>query len=237
MANYNNPSDEFVKTPIDTVIEFFNSSTFLKVYPDSFRIGKLKLAFGQFDANKKLKSNIDFYLEMKKGDALVLCHDILSGRLAVEMDNEIKNRLSNPKIDEKAKQYAKPVRMYQGGVPAQKVKRKDGKALSRILEISSGSKKPFIFTCKEGPGEQNTKGLIAPKFNNGNAEKRIIVALTNEELKAMALAVQAYYTAWLSAELAMKSIAEERKRRKQIKSKSSNNSFNVNEIEEIDEAA
>ncbi len=236
MANYNNPSDEFVKTPIDTVIEFFNSSTFLKIYPDSFNIGKLKLAFGQFDGNKKLKNNIDFYLEMKKGDALVLCHDILSGRLAVEMDKEIKDRLSNPKIDEKAKQYAQPVRMYQGGVSAQKAKRKDGKALSRILEILSGSKKPFIFTCKEGPGEQNAKGLIVPKFNNSNAEKRIIVALNNEEIKAMALAVQAYYNAWLQASFSVKLFAEERKKREQKKSKSSNNSFNVNKNEEIDAA-
>lgn len=89
MANYNNPNDEFAKTPIDTVIEFFNSSTFLKIYPDSFGIGKLKLAFGQFDTNnKKLKNNIDFYLEVKKGDVLVLCQDILSGRLSAEMEKE-----------------------------------------------------------------------------------------------------------------------------------------------------
>lgn len=236
MANYNNPNDEFAKTPIDTVIEFFNSSTFLKIYPDSFGIGKLKLAFGQFDGNKKLKNNIDFYLEIKKGDALVLCQDILSGRLATEMKKEKDARLSDPNIDEKAKQYAKPVRMYQGGISAKKAKRKDNMALSKVLEISSGAKKPVVFTCKEGPGEQNAKGLIVPRFNNSNAEKRIIVALTAEELKAMALATQTYYNAWLSAAFSVKMFAEERKKKDQNKSKPSNN-FNINEIEDIDDVA
>lgn len=238
MANYNNPNDEFAKTPIDTVIEFFNSSTFLKIYPDSFGIGKLKLAFGQFDTNnKKLKNNIDFYLEVKKGDVLVLCQDILSGRLSAEMEKEKKTRLSDSNIDEKAKQYAKPVRMYQGGVSAKKAKRKDNMALSKVLEISSGAKKPVVFTCKEGPGEQNAKGLIVPRFNNSNAEKRIIVALTMEELKAMALAVQAYYNAWLSAAFSVKLFAEERKKKNQSKSKPPNNNFNINRIEDIEEVA
>lgn len=237
MANYNNPKDEFAKTPIDTVIEFFNSSTFLKIYPDSFGIGKLRFSFGQFDANKKLKNNIDFYLNIKKGDALVLCQDILSGRLSAEMKMEEKTRKADSKLDENQKKYAKPVRMYQGGVSAQKAKRNDQKALSRVLEISSGTKKPVIIVCKEGPGEQAQNGLIVPKFNNSNAEKLIRVALTTDELKAMALAVQAYYNAWLSAAFSVKLFAEERKKKNQSKSKSSNNNFNINQIEDIEDAA
>ena len=58
-----------------------------------------------------------------------------------------------------------------------------------------------------------------------------------EELKAMALAVQAYYNAWLSAAFSVKLFAEERKKKNQSKSKPPNNNFNINRIEDIEEVA
>ena len=213
----------YEKSIFDNILEFYNLNTFLKIKPISFDIGKLLFSFGEFDNNKKLIKQVDFYLDIKNSasgkNANVLCQDILSGRLLAEMDREEVKRLGK-KLREmteqekqaipKNKQYAEAVRMYQGGVPAQKAAREDKMALAKILKISRGSKKPVIITCESGPGIQTEQGLIVPRYENGRAETLIRVSLTKDDLKTIAIVVPQWYNAWLSAKMSVNMFAQKK---------------------------
>lgn len=185
---------------------------------NGFRIGRLLLSFGNMDDNKKLVpgSNIDYWLDFKKGDAYNLMQDIISGKLAVEVKKEKKDRLAaNPNA-----KYAQPVRSYQGGVSAQKAKdknlRTDGAAQAKILKIQGGLKQPVLISVEEGPGRETEQGLIVPTYN-GKPEQIVRVTLTWDDLKAMALAVQMHYGAFLSGQHVMKAIADEKAARERLK--------------------
>lgn len=202
----------------EPIMEFFNKNSFMKVKPDGFRIGRLLLSFGNMDDNKKLVpgSNIDYWLDFKKGDAYNLMQDIISGKLAVEVKKEKKDRLTaNPNA-----KYAQPVRSYQGGVSAQKAKdknlRTDGAAQAKILKIQGGLKQPVLISVEEGPGRETEQGLIVPTYN-GKPEQIVRVTLTWDDLKAMALAVQMHYGAFLSGQHVMKAIADEKAARERLK--------------------
>lgn len=202
----------------DPIMEFFNKNSFMKVKPDGFRIGRLLLSFGNMDDNKKLVpgSNIDYWLDFKKGDAFNLMQDIISGKLAVEVKKEKKDRLTaNPNA-----KYAQPVRSYQGGVSAQKAKdknlRSDGAAQAKILKIQGGLKQPVLISVEEGPGRETEQGLIVPTYN-GKPEQIVRVTLTWDDLKAMALAVQMHYNAFLAGQHVMKAIADEKAARERSK--------------------
>lgn len=202
----------------DPIMEFFNKNSFMKVKPDGFRIGRLLLSFGNMDDNKKLVpgSNIDYWLDFKKGDAFNLMQDIISGKLAVEVKKEKKDRLAaNPNA-----KYAQPVRSYQGGVSAQKAKdknlRTDGAAQAKILKIQGGLKQPVLISVEEGPGRETEQGLIVPTYN-GKPEQIVRVTLTWDDLKAMALAVQMHYNAFLAGQHVMKAIADEKAARERSK--------------------
>lgn len=202
----------------DPIMEFFNKNSFMKVKPDGFRIGRLLLSFGNMDNNKKLVpgSNIDYWLDFKKGDAFNLMQDIISGKLAVEVKKEKKDRLTaNPNA-----KYAQPVRSYQGGVSAQKAKdknlRTDGAAQAKILKIQGGLKQPVLISVEEGPGRETEQGLIVPTYN-GKPEQIVRVTLTWDDLKAMALAVQMHYNAFLAGQHVMKAIADEKAARERLK--------------------
>ena len=202
----------------EPIMEFFNKNSFMKVKPDGFRIGRLLLSFGNMDDYKKLVpgSNIDYWLDFKKGDAYNLMQDIISGKLAVEVKKEKKDRLAaNPNA-----KYAQPVRSYQGGVSAQKAKdknlRTDGAAQAKILKIQGGLKQPVLISVEEGPGRETEQGLIVPTYN-GKPEQIVRVTLTWDDLKAMALAVQMHYGAFLSGQHVMKAIADEKAARERLK--------------------
>lgn len=204
----------------EPIMEFFNKSSFMKVKPDGFRIGRLMLSFGNMDDNKKLVpgSNIDFWMDFKKGPALVLMQDIVSGKLAAEIQKEKKERLnSNP-----SNKYAKPVRTYQGGVSAERAKerglRTDGAALARVLKIQGGLKQPVMISVEEGPGRENEQGLIVPTYN-GKPEQIVRVTLTWDDVKAMALAVQMHYGAFLAGQHVMKAIADKKSEKTGSKAK------------------
>lgn len=199
----------------EPVIEFYNRSAFMKVKSNGFPIGRLLISFGVMDENKKLVpgSNIDYWLDIKKGEALDLMQDILTGKLAKEMQREKKERLKeNP-----SNKYAKPVRSYNGGLSAEKAAergvREDGKAQARILKIQSGLKQPVVISVEEGPGSETDMGLIVPKYN-GKPDQIVRVTVTWDDMKAMALAVQMHYSAFLSSQYMMKAIADEKAARK-----------------------
>ena len=201
-----------------SIVEFYNKSpkketgTFFKAKPDSFEIGKLLLSFVTFGTNGNKQINkIDFFVDMKK-EGLVLCQDILSGKLNKELELEKKNRLAK---DPNSK-YSQPIRVFQGGMSAEKAKEKgirtDGKAQARILKISSGTAFPIVFSCEEGPGRETPEGLIVPTYN-GKPDTVIRVGIQNDDLKSFALSVQAHYTAFLSSKYSVAAFAKEKERR------------------------
>lgn len=183
---------------LDSIVEFYNKSpkkengTFFKVKSDAFEIGKLLFSFVTFNASTgKQVNKIDFFIDLKKGKdgALVLCQDILSGKIAKEGKLEIQKR-------PKDKKYAAPIRIYQGGVSSAKAKEKkirtDGKAQARILKISTGTAFDYIISCEEGPGHETKEGLIVPDYQ-GNPEKIIRVGINADDFKSLALSVQMHY--------------------------------------------
>ena len=210
-----------IENILDSIVEYYNKSpkketgTFFKVKSDTFNIGKLHFSFVTFNATTgKQVNSIDFYVDMRKGDGgLVLCQDILSGKIAKEMEIEKQNRL---KKDPNSK-FASPTRVFQGGLSAQRAKEKnirsDGNAQARILKLSSGNTFPYIFSCEEGPGKETSEGLIVPTYS-GKPEKIIRVGISQNDLKALALAVNSHYTAFLSAKYAVDAFAKEKERRK-----------------------
>lgn len=199
----------------EPIMEFFNQKSFMKVKPDGFGIGRLLISFGNLDENKKLvpNSNIDYWLDFKKGDVFNLIQDIISGRLKKEIDVEKSERLKN---NPNAK-YAQPVRTYNGGISAARVKEKemrtDGAAQAKVLKIQGGTKYPVMISVEEGPGRETEQGLIVPTYGT-KPEEIVRVTLTWEDLKALALATQAHYTAFLTSQYTVKAFTEEKAKRK-----------------------
>ena len=92
---------------------------------------------------------------------------------------------------------------HLGGTCADKLKklgreRKDGKSLSRTMQLLCGSRSDFLLVADSGPGETNATGLIVPKFGK-NPENHVAVSLSFDALSELLLITQAHYSAWLSA--------------------------------------
>lgn len=183
--------DSMKMNPIDNVIAELNTkNTFVKVKGNSFHINKTQFSFVEFDAQtKKLQKSVDCYMGLE--ESLVLCQDVLSGKL--------------PKMAaaEKAKgeQYPKPVwNSPLGGVNEQKAKerklRTDGKAVSRSFTIAPGSRADFVVTAMQGAGNSMPNGIIVP---DGKPEVTIRVACTAENLKGLALSLKAHIEAYYAA--------------------------------------
>lgn len=95
--------------------------------------------------------------------------------------------------------------LYQclGGTSAEKLRkmgksRPDGKSLSRTAQIICGSKCDILFVADSGPGEENKKGLIVPRFGN-KPENHVAVSMTFDSLSELLLMTKTHYEAWLSA--------------------------------------
>ena len=71
-------------------------------------------------------------------------------------------------------------------------------SLSRTAQLVCGAKTDFLFVADSGPGEQNEKGLIVPRFGK-KPENHVSVSMTWASLSQMLLLTKAHYEAWLSA--------------------------------------
>lgn len=162
----------------------FGNGTRFEVFSDGFNLGKLKMGFQKYNpATNKQIDYIPMYMSVDK--ALVLANDILSGKLAAAA---------------KLKQQSKPneiVTVYksQGGQPAVKAKRADGKPLYREFSISKG--KLWLLKATSGPGATTETGGYIP---DGKPDSTVSVGLSDDALKAFALMFQENYRAYLSAQ-------------------------------------
>ena len=71
-------------------------------------------------------------------------------------------------------------------------------SLSRIAQIICGNKCDILFVADSGPGEENEKGLIVPRFGN-KPENHVAVSMTFDSLSELLLMTKTHYEAWLSA--------------------------------------
>ena len=166
---------------------------FVESLNDSFSIGKAHLGFASYDMNKpagnRQTNRINIYISVE--DLLELCRKLSCGELKYMFQNKKKASDSSP--------------LYQclGGTSAERLKkagksRADGMSLSRTAQIICGSKCDILFIADSGPGEENEKGLIVPRFGN-KPENHVAVSMTFDSLSELLLMTKTHYEAWLSA--------------------------------------
>lgn len=176
----------------EQIIRLDGKSEFVEVLDNAFGIEKVMFQFVKYDpvSNKQI-SILPFYLDFT--DFLVLEHDVLSGRIGKLAEIERQKNQGGG--------FPKDIFMKQGGVSAEALhargmSRPDGAPLSRVLKIIPGKK--LLFQAEQGKGEKMDKGLIKSVFGT-KPDIRIMIPLSDEQLKAMVLMVgskiRAYYAA------------------------------------------
>ena len=182
MSN-NNEKNEF------QIIRLDAKNCFVESMNDYFSYGKVHLQFVKYDLSKPAGSRqtefISIFIDIP--EFLVLASASASGRLkskAIELGG-------------------KSVYECFGGTSARRLKvtnqsRSDGKSLSRVFTISN-SNAGFFFSAASGPGEENQKGLISPKYGS-NPENQVSVAMSERQANKLFLITQMHYQAWLTAE-------------------------------------
>lgn len=164
------------------IIRLDGNNKFLEVMGNAFGIDKVQINFREYDKTKskgnRVVAQVDCYVNI--ADALVLCQEIISGKMKALV--ETKN----------------PAWKSQGGIKAEKAKREDGMALARVIKLSK-SNKGFFLTGECGAGEEDEKGLIVPKYG-ANPEQKVSIALDDNQIKQLALTLQMHIGAYFSAQ-------------------------------------
>lgn len=164
---------------------------FVESLNDAFKIGKIHLNFTTYDlsrpSGKRQTNNVAIYIPVD--EFMELHRKLICGQLNFIHSQKKKSGDSSP--------------IYQtlGGTSAKRLKelkksREDGKSVSRVASIIVGQKSDFLFVADSGPGEENEKGLIVPKFGN-KPENHVAVSMTFDALSELILVTHAHYQAWL----------------------------------------
>lgn len=164
---------------------------FVESLNDSFAIERIHLVFATYDVSKpagqRQTNNIHIYIAVD--EFLELCRKLSCGELRHMLQTKRNNRDNTP--------------LFQslGGTSAQKLaeqgrSRRDGKSLSRTVQLLCGSKSDFLLVADSGPGDTTDQGLIVPKFGN-KPENHVAVSMTFEAFSGLLLMTKAHYDAWL----------------------------------------
>lgn len=193
------------------IIKFNSNDSIFEVVADTFNIGKVHIHMHKYDESKsagqKVTQAVDVFVSID--EALVLCQDILTGNIPIRV-KALKDKgekyasawqhlggISATKLKEKQEYALKAGRKLEDLKPNQK-SRPDGKSLSRVFKIVPSSRDSYAFTfqAESGAGEEDSKGLIVPKYGT-KPENRVFMPVTPEQAKAFALklnvCIQAYY--------------------------------------------
>ena len=169
----NNTIIEIKKNENNVIFETFGNHSRLEL-KNALSIGKFVIALQKFDESNKQTAFISAYLDTDV--ALVMANDILSGKY----------------VRDAAKTGSDIAEVFksQGG------SQKEDKIIYRDLTISKG--RLWMFKAQECPGKVVEKGGYAPA---GAATTTVSVGVSNETIKAIALMIQAEYTAYRTAQL------------------------------------
>lgn len=168
---------------------------FMEVKSDTFSIGKIHLEFTAYDMNRpegeRATNHVNIYIDV--AEYLNLAHYILHGGCHSHM-------MSLKKSGGEA--MNKPLYQSLGGTSAAKLAyygnpRKDGMSQSRVAKLFVGKKSDYLFCAESGPGEENEKKLIVPRYGR-NPEQKVTVSLSTKDLNELMLAVIVDYQAWRS---------------------------------------
>ena len=184
------------------IIRKDGKNCFVEVKSYSFPIGKVQLLFATYDVNRtvgdRYTSRVDSYLDITT--FLQWANEVKSGSLHRKMLEKKQLLLKKSPSDDEKKKMWEPLLSSMGGTSAKKLKepRKDGMSLSRVMKLTAASKADYLLTAESGPGQENEKGLIVPRYGN-KPENKVTISLTWRGLEELFLTVEAHYQAWLTA--------------------------------------
>lgn len=170
---------------------------FVETKSDSFPIGKVHLEFTTYDASRPLgqrqTNHIHIYIDI--AEFMYLWQFILFGDCHERMA-ALKNGSDN--------EINKPLYQSLGGTSAKRLAasgrtRKDGMSQSRSVKLFAGKKADYLFCAESGPGQEDAKGLIVPKYGS-NPEQKVSVSMTSRTLDEIMLVTKAHYDSWLTSQ-------------------------------------
>lgn len=178
----------------DQIVRKDARGCFVESLSDAFGIGKAHLSFSAYDMKRPSgqRQTDCVHIYMNVGELLELCREAESGELR-EMLREKRQSGDRDAIYQ-----------HLGGTPAERLRaigreRTDGMSLSRTLQLLPGAKSGFLLVADSGPGEENAKGLIVPRFSN-RSENHVAVSLSFAALCELLLMTRLHYQAWLTAQ-------------------------------------
>lgn len=187
------------------IIRKDGNNCFVEVLSNSFEIDRVLMKFVTYDptkaAGQKFTNEIDIYLTFEQ--FLRLKYDTLDSQALIKRIMQYKKEADEQTKATGKKVYSKQQIVYQGGTSARQLEargkaRADGMSLSRTLKVFAGDKLPFIFLAEQGPGEDDAKGLIVPKYGH-NPEQRVMLGLSADDIKELFLITEARLNAYLTA--------------------------------------
>lgn len=167
---------------------------FVESLNDGFQIGRVHLCFATYDVNlpsgSRQTNRVHIYLSV--GEFIELCRKMECGEMRFLLETK-----------KQSGDYT-PIYNYMGGTSAEKLAqygrpRPDGMSLSRTAQLTIGKKADFLFSASNGPGQQDQKGLIVPRFGK-NPENHVSVSMSFDLLSQFLLMTKLHYMAWLSAQ-------------------------------------
>ena len=201
---------------LNQIIRFDGRNVFMEVLDSAFEIGKIMLAFKEYDLSKpqgqRFVNEVTIYMDITEFETLA--HDIKIRYI----DREAKKARELQKAGNY--KFCKEIYIDMGGTTLESLARRnqsrpDKKDESRIFKITPGDKMPWILSAEKGAGKRTETGLIAP---DGKPDVVIRVPLSDKDFRKFAIVVDNEIQAWRVMERGRK----ERAQREQMgKSKAS----------------
>lgn len=140
------------------------------------------------EKGNRVGSSVLAYMDIHKAE--VFASNVLDGTMS-KLGNQAKNFAA-----EHGYKYAKEVFCDMTGTSADHSTRADGAPISRQLKLTPGAKSAWVLSAESGPGKMEGPGLIAPAYAGGRPECIIRIPLSDDDLKSLALSIQAMCRMW-----------------------------------------
>lgn len=184
---------------LQQIIRKDGSNCFVEVMSSAFEIEKVLFNFYTYDTSaqvgSRLQNGVNIYISFD--EFYRLCNDIAVTqsllRDILKMARDAKAAGNN---------FVPPKTIQQGGRSAASLAksgqaRPDNMSLARQLKIQSGTKYPVLLIAESGPGEQDQKGLIVPRYRQ--PECKVTIPFTYDGIKELFLVTKAHVDAYLAA--------------------------------------
>jgi len=191
---------------LNQIIRFDGKNVFMEVLDSAFGIGKVLLAFKEYDLNRpqgeRFVNEISIYMDITEFETLA--YDIKFGFI----NREALKAREIQKVG--SYKYCKEVYLDMGGTFLENLakrgqSRADNKDESRVFKITPGDKIPWILSAEKGAGKRTETGLIAP---DGKPDVIIRVPLSDKDFRKFAVVVDNEIQAWRVMERSRKEKAQ-----------------------------